>query len=170
MTYLIEKPTESTSVKQRSTTCANCPHFNDYRENRGRGWCLLFNRVSFKKHPFTRDCELERVASEDIIRPSYNESDRVSIIDPDTDYTQWTTYIVVAKKRCDPAQSMTRKGTRTKTFNPYRYKTVETALNQTDWYYQLATVEGLKVIPQWIAENDICHYEESHLINPDGEF
>lgn len=75
------------------------------------------------------------------------------IIDSSLDHTKWTTCIVVAKK-----------------FNPYRYKSVETALNQTDWYYQLATIKKLEVNPRWFAENDICHYEESANINPEGEF
>lgn len=74
------------------------PKFKDYHDNRGRGWCLLFNQVSFKQHPFTRDCELERVAEEDIIHPLYTEGERVKLIDPNTDYTQWTSCIVVAKK------------------------------------------------------------------------
>lgn len=70
MTYTVTKPATL------PTHCSNCPKFKDYHDSRGRGWCLLFERVSFKKHPFTRDCELERVASEDIIRPEYQESDR----------------------------------------------------------------------------------------------
>lgn len=126
MTYLIEKPTESTSVEQplsNCSNCSNCPKFRDYQDSRGRGWCLLFDEVSFQHHPFTRDCHLERVAEEDIIRPSYNKTDKVKIIDPDTDHTQWNTCIVVAKR-----------------FNPYHYRTPESALNQTDWYYQLATL------------------------------
>ena len=151
MTYVATKPT--TRPATLPTNCSNCSKFRDYQDNRGRGWCLLFNQVSFQKHPFTRDCELERVAEEDIIRPPYYETNKVKIIDPDKHHTQWTTCIVVAKR-----------------FNPYHYRTSESALNEVDWYYQLATVEGLKVIPQWFAENDICHYKESHLINPDGEF
>ena len=143
----------STPPIQLPTSCSNCPKFKDYQDVRGRGWCLLFNQVSFKKHPFTRDCELERVAEENIIRPLYTEGNKVKIIDSALDYTEWTTYIIVAKK-----------------FNSYRYKTPETALNQTDWYYQLATIKKLEVNPRWFAENDICHYEESANINPEGEF
>ena len=143
----------STPPTKLPTSCSNCPKFRDYHDPRGRGWCLLFNQVSFQKHPFTKDCELERVSEEDIIRPPYNESDKVKIIDPNKNHTQWNTCIVVAKK-----------------FNPYHYKTPESALNEVDWYYQLATIEGLKVIPRWFAENDICHYEESASINLEGEF
>ena len=151
MTYTTIKPT--TKLATLPTSCFNCPKFKDYHDPRGRGWCLLFNQVSFKQHQFTHDCELERVTEEDIIRSLHNEGDKIKVIDSATDHTQWTTCIVVAKK-----------------FNPYRYRTVESSLNEVDWYYQLADIESLKVFPQWFAENDICHYKESAGINPEGEF
>lgn len=153
MTYLIERPTEVNNSVEQPTNCSNCPQFKDYEDERGRGWCLLFDCVSFKHHCFTRDCKLQRVAEEDLKRPPYTEGDKVKIIDSTKDHTYWTTCIVVAKR-----------------FNPYRYRTDETWLKEVDWYFLLAGIEGFKVHPQWIAENDICHYRKSHIINPEGEF
>ena len=45
------------------STCADCHKFKPTGEGRGRGWCLLFNRVAFTHHPKVDDCKLN-LASE----------------------------------------------------------------------------------------------------------
>ena len=147
MTYTTQKTT------QLPTSCANCPQFNDYQDNRKRGWCSLFNQVSFKHHPFTHDCQLNIPNEEDILRSEHEVGNLVKLIDSHKDHTQWTTFIVVGKK-----------------YNPHRYRNTDTYLSQPDWYYLLATIEQGKVSQVWVAEDEICHHSQSHIINPVGEF
>ncbi len=42
-------------VNQSQSTCANCPLFKDYQD-RGRGLCLVFDKVVRKRHQLTSDC------------------------------------------------------------------------------------------------------------------
>ncbi len=48
-------------------TCASCPKFKDTGEGRGRGLCMVFDKIVFSHHPFTQDCKLNLV-SETIAR------------------------------------------------------------------------------------------------------
>ncbi len=41
-----------------SLSCASCPFFNDYDDERGRGWCREFDRPARRHHRGTRECEL----------------------------------------------------------------------------------------------------------------
>jgi len=51
MTYpILSQPTPA-----QISTCATCPKFHDY-EDRGRGLCLVFDRVVRKRHTLTSDC------------------------------------------------------------------------------------------------------------------
>ena len=40
---------------QSQSTCADCPLFKDYQD-RGRGLCLVFDKVVRKHHQLTSDC------------------------------------------------------------------------------------------------------------------
>ncbi|VEP16323.1 conserved hypothetical protein [Hyella patelloides LEGE 07179] len=147
MTYTTQKTT------QLPTNCANCPQFHNYRDNRGGGWCNFYDRFAKEHHPFTHDCKLNYLDSEDILRSEHEAGSLVKLIDSHKDHSQWTTYVVVGKK-----------------YNPNRYQNTKTFLNQTDWYYRLATIEKLEVTQQWVAEDEICHYDQADIINPIGEF
>jgi hypothetical protein len=56
------------ALDRYSPTCAQCPHFNDYQESNGRGWCELFNHQVRQHHKQTDDCVLssEPVISHDL--------------------------------------------------------------------------------------------------------
>jgi hypothetical protein len=50
---------QSTVVKpSESKTCSTCPHFHNYKESNGRGWCDLFNHQARQQHEQTNDCVL----------------------------------------------------------------------------------------------------------------
>jgi hypothetical protein len=40
-----------------SSTCQSCPFFDDYQDERERGWCRGFDRPARLHHPKTPDCE-----------------------------------------------------------------------------------------------------------------
>ncbi|VEP17885.1 hypothetical protein H1P_6520009 [Hyella patelloides LEGE 07179] len=148
--------TQSTvKTTQVPTNCSNCPQFHDYqeKENRSRGWCEQFNCVSFSHHPFTQDCRLNIPNEEDLLRSEHEVGSLVKLIDSTLDHSQWSTFIVVGKR-----------------YNPNRYQNTKTFLNQTDWYYRLATTEQALLSQIWVAENEICHYDQADIINPIGEF
>ena len=42
-------------VNQFQSTCADCPLFKNYQD-RGRGLCLVFDKVVRKRHTLTSDC------------------------------------------------------------------------------------------------------------------
>ncbi|ACK70838.1 hypothetical protein PCC7424_2417 [Gloeothece citriformis PCC 7424] len=52
MTQNFHKPT---------STCKSCPFFEDYQDERGRGWCHAFNQPARRHHPKTHTCELVSV-------------------------------------------------------------------------------------------------------------
>ena len=39
----------------QKSTCGDCPLFKDYKD-RGRGECLVFDKVVRKRHTLTSDC------------------------------------------------------------------------------------------------------------------
>ncbi|MGK7875670.1 MAG: hypothetical protein AB4426_20930 [Xenococcaceae cyanobacterium] len=43
---------------QSPLTCQSCPFFDDYHDQRGRGWCRAFDNPARRHHPRTIDCEL----------------------------------------------------------------------------------------------------------------
>lgn len=49
---------QATAIKPASQTktCFSCPHFDDFHEPNGRGWCNQFNGYVRKKHEQTNDC------------------------------------------------------------------------------------------------------------------
>ncbi|HHP7231640.1 MAG TPA: hypothetical protein ACFCUY_12380 [Xenococcaceae cyanobacterium] len=49
---------ESALSRVTTTTCDECPNFQDFHEPNGRGWCNLFDRSARQHHPRTHDCDL----------------------------------------------------------------------------------------------------------------
>ncbi|PSB08786.1 hypothetical protein C7B62_15605 [Pleurocapsa sp. CCALA 161] len=49
---------DESALVRYSPTCAQCPHFNDYQESNGRGWCRLFEQAAKTHHHRTNDCDL----------------------------------------------------------------------------------------------------------------
>ena len=47
----------STTQPIEQTTCATCPYFSDYREERGRGLCRIFDQVVRQHWQQTSDCD-----------------------------------------------------------------------------------------------------------------
>lgn len=152
MTYTTAKltvhPASNHSVSipsfQLPTNCHNCPYFNNFKDNRGRGWCNQQNRHSFTHHVFTPDCELNLLSDEDL-NCYFEQGDKVKIISADLDHSQWATYIVISKR-----------------YHPDS--------NEADWEYFLSSPSQPTTGLFWVAENHICDYSTSHAVNPEGEF
>jgi hypothetical protein len=128
---------------QQSDTCAECPRFENYNEENGRGWCHCFNNATRKHHQRTQDCDLNSSSLKALPYSEYDYGDKVKIIDPDEDESKWATFEVVEKKH-----------------NPQCYSSVERYLNESEWYYLLSPSWNA----EWVAEKELCHAALSHAI------
>ena len=139
----------------KTGTCSQCPHFNDYNESNGRGWCNLFGQQARKHHQRSNDCDL--FADTDPIdapHPEFAIDSTVKVIDPDEHHTEWATFIVIGRK-----------------YNPNRYRSFEAYLTETSWYFLLTNINYENTFEQfWVKENDICEANQSHLIRTDDIF
>ena len=140
--------TYSTAVEP-AKTCSACHHFQDYKEQNGHGWCLLFEQHARKHHQRTNDCDLFAECDPiDAPHAQFAIDSTVKIIDPDEHHTEWAIFVVIGRK-----------------YNAQRYRSTEAYLSEPSWYYELA---GSNYDPNfksiWIAENDICEANQSHLI------
>ncbi|HEY9766960.1 MAG TPA: hypothetical protein V6C71_00450 [Coleofasciculaceae cyanobacterium] len=165
-------------------TCSTCPHFNNFYEVNGRGWCKLFDRQAREHHEITNDCiissdlavshelennldifpdinleELEAFPTEEIIdeadkpHSDYEVGSIVKVIDADEDHTEWAVFEIVECK-----------------YNPNLYDSIETYLNQCEWYYRLCSYQDGNTMPSnnfvvdkslWVREDEICDFDMS---------
>ena len=136
-------------------TCSNCSYFQDYQEPNGRGWCQCFNRQAKRHHQMTNDCilngSLEKTEElEEALRPhsDYQVGSIVKIIDPDEHHTEWATFEVAECR-----------------YNNKLYRSTESYLNETEWYYKLISLDGTYCFGSvWVSEDEICPVELAHNV------
>ena len=73
----------------------------------------------------------------------------VKIIDPTEHHNEWGVFEVVQVKN-----------------NDHHFDNTDTYLNSSAWVYRLANTRYENTYCQdlWVRENEICHFDESHLI------
>ena len=136
----------------KTETCSQCPHFNDFDDAVGRGWCRLFEQQARKHHQRTNDCNLFADCDPiDAPHAQFAIDSTVKVIDPDEHHTEWATFIVIGRK-----------------YNNNRYRNTEAYLSEPSWYFLLTNINYQNSF--WIAENDICEANLSHLICTDDIF
>ncbi len=135
---------ESVLIRQ-SDTCAKCTYFQDYNDERGRGWCHLFDDATRKHHQRTHDCDLNSESRSLLALPypEYDYGDMVKVVDSDEDHTEWAVFEVIEKKH-----------------NPQCYSSPERYFNESEWYYLLSP----SLEAEWVAENELCHADVSHAV------
>ncbi|WP_036487463.1 hypothetical protein [Myxosarcina sp. GI1] len=135
---------ESVLIRQ-SNTCAKCTYFEDYNDERGRGWCHLLDNATRKHHQRTNDCDLNSESKSILALPysEYDYGDRVKIVDSDKDHSEWAVFEVIEKKH-----------------NPQCYSSVDNYLTQSEWYYLLSPAYE----DMWVAERELCHADLSHTV------
>ena len=159
MTYVAPKLNQS-----QQFTCLTCPNFENFNGERGRGLCKYHNQVVFEHHQSTDECiyALETKSNkhlqsfeqpEDIPPCEFEPGQKVKVIDEGENHTEWSSFVVV-----------------TKIINPNRFSSITSYLNQPDWYYLLASLDRPNSAMFWVAENEICHVEQSHLIDTSEPF
>lgn len=144
----------SESALTRLFTCSQCPHFQDFSD-RDRGWCRLFNTTAKTHHQRTNDCDTFANSDPlDAPRPSFAIDSIVKVIDPTEHHSEWATFTVIGRQ-----------------YNHELYRSTEAYLSEAAWYYWLinpsfeSSYEHL-----WVAENEICLFDESHLISTEDVF
>lgn len=146
---------DESALDRYFTTCSKCPQFTDFDDNQGRGWCNLFGTAARQHHLRTNDCNLFS-KSEPLNAPhsSFAIESIVKVIDPQEHHSEWATFTVIARK-----------------YNTELYRSTEAYLNEPEWYYQLVPTTYKETFePLWVAENDICAFDESHLISTQDIF
>ncbi|MGB5634935.1 MAG: hypothetical protein WBM44_15185 [Waterburya sp.] len=170
--------TYATAVKPvEAKTCSTCPYFNNFQEPNGRGWCKLFDHQARKHHQQTLDCisssdleishelednldifsnvELDAFPTEEIEdeadqpHSEYEIGSIVKVIDPEEHHEEWAVFEVIDCK-----------------YNTGLYRHLESYLNQSQWYFRLASYNDTTSLSKslWVAETEICHFDQSHLI------
>jgi hypothetical protein len=146
---------DESALTPYSSTCSQCSHFNDYQEAAGRGWCNLFNQFARTHHQRTNDCDLFADCDPlDTPHPRFAIESRVKAIDPQEHHSEWATFVVIDRR-----------------YNHNLHRSTEAYLSEPDWYYQLVSASYNPTFePLWVAENDLCLFDESHLICTEDVF
>lgn len=147
---------DESALVRHSNTCSQCNHFHDYQEGSGKGWCNLFEVAARKHHLRTNDCDL--YADKDPIdapHARFAQGSVVKIIDSIEHHSEWSTFVVVARK-----------------YNHELYRSTESYLSEPDWYYLLTNPNYESTYDErlWVTETEICLFDESHLISTENIF
>ena len=104
---------------------------------------VKFDELELDAFP-TREIEDEA----DLPHSAFQVGSIVKVIDPDEDHTEWGVFEVVGVR---PNISL--------------YKDVESYLQGSSWHYLLSSRDtAQKLDGVWVREDEICRYDESHLI------
>jgi hypothetical protein len=147
---------EESALKHYFNTCSECKHFQDYQEPNGRGWCRLFDTTAKTHHQRTNDCDL--FAHEDPLdtpHPRFALDSKVKVIDATEHHSEWATFTVIGRQ-----------------YNHELYHNTESYLSEAAWYYWLINPNYKPNYGEhfWVAENEICLFDESHLISTQDIF
>ena len=178
----VSTPAVEVKIKEgkERTTCSVCPHFNNFHEPNGRGWCEQFNHQVREHHQTTNDCiiasdllfshelennlalfpnvdfeKLEAFPTEEIeskLDQPYSEYEVGSIVKIIDAESDHTEWAVFEIVECR--------------YNHGLYRSSESYVNEVAWYYRLASHNNDTTISKssWIREDEICHFDLSHFI------
>ena len=176
--------TQATAVQPASQikTCSVCPHFDNFHEPNGRGWCELFNDYAREHHEETQDCIN---SSESII--SHELEDNLDLF-PDVNFEKLDAFDTEElEDELDKAHSEYEVGSIVKVINAdedYREWAVfevieclhnkyihdrnnpEAYLSHVDWYYRLSSHDDGCTISKslCVAQNEICAFDMAHNV------
>ena len=153
------------SALTRVNTCSTCQHFEDFHEPNGRGWCVQFDHQSRTHHIKTNDCVQGSASTElidafpteeiideaDLPRSQYQVGSIVKVIDSQEHHSEWAIFEVI---KCF--------------HNQERYRTTESYLSETDWYYTISSLD--EVTQFFVSEIEICDADMSWNINTEDIF
>ncbi len=88
------------------------------------------------------------ITLEDIPHSEYEPGQIVKVIDEAEEHTEWASFVVIGA-----------------VFNQDRFSSTESYLTEPNWLYLIASVDIPTQHRFWVNENEICHVEQSHLID-----
>jgi hypothetical protein len=154
-----------------STTCSQCNYFNDFDDPNGRGWCNLF-AVPVRKHHFrTNDCDWHSNSEPlNVPHSSFALDSIVKVIDPDEHHSEWATFTVIGRQYNHERSALEYEASYSK--RDLLYRSTEAYLSEAAWYYWLINPNYEPNYGEhfWVAENEICLSDESHLISTQDIF
>jgi hypothetical protein len=135
---------DESALVRYSPICSQCPYFQNYQESNGH-----------KHHLRTNDCDLHSDSDPiDVPHSRFAIESLVKVIDPQEHHTEWATFTVIARR-----------------YNTELHRNTEAYLNEAEWLYQLAATTYETIVePLWVAENNICAVDESHIISTEDIF
>ena len=176
--------TQATAVQPalQIKTCSVCPHFDDFHEESGRGWCELFNYQAREYHQITDDCinSSESIVSHELVDnlalfpnvdleeldafPTEEREDKADL--PHAEYEVGSIVKVIDAEE-DHIEWGVFEVVECR-YNQYIYdpNNPEAYLNHVDWYYRLASNSDSTSISKslWVAENEICDFDMAHNV------
>ncbi len=138
-------PTNSVQTQAHSKTCANCPYFQDFNENSGRGLCHSEDKVVKSHHRRTSICE---VALAEI---PHEIGTLVKLIDPGEPHSEWAEFRITSIR-----------------YNPARFASTEGYLNESTWNCQLESLD--RKYSFWVGEQDFCESRLAWNVMSEDEF
>lgn len=168
-------------------TCSVCPHFDNFHEPNGRGWCELFNDYAREHHEETQDCIN---SSESVI--SHDLEDNLALF-PDVNFEELDAFDTEElEDELDKPHSEYEVGSIVKVIDPDEdytewalfevieclynknlYSSSETYLHQPQWYYRLSSHADGNTMPTdnfakdnflWVREDEICAFDMAHNV------
>ena len=155
MTY----QTLTQEIQSQQFNCSTCPNFENFNEERGRGLCKYHDQVVFEHHQSTYECISALIKEstdhlktyelpEDLPYSEFEPGQIVKVIDEKEDnHNEWASFVVV-----------------TKIINSNRFKSTGSYL-EPDWLFLLSSLDTNGGEMFWVGENEICHPEQSHIID-----
>ena len=150
--------------KSEHFTCLTCPNYYKFKGEVNRGSCTAFGKVAHDDWTSTNDCRfaLEKESSqylqsfdqpEDILYCEFQPGQLVKVIDLDEpDHNEWATFKIF-----------------TKIINSKRFNSTGSYL-EPDWLILLSSLDKNGGEMFWVNENEICHVDQSHLIDTSDVF
>ena len=169
-----------TAKDKERATCSVCPHFNNFHEPNGRGWCELFDGYVREKHEETESCinssnsvishelednlaffpnvnyeELQAFPTEELedeLDLPHSEYQVGSIVKIIDEHEHYTEWATFEIVECR--------------YNSCLYRSRESYLNEVAWYFRLRSNNDGTTISKssWIREDEICHFDMAHNI------
>ena len=167
-----------TRKRSQTTICAFAlrPYFQTHKEDKAVVTHELEENLTFFPEVESDELELDAFPTEEIIDPydlphsEYEVGSIVRIIDEHEHHCEWGRNAVALPV-------VLRRSARTCCFEVIKvrqnlnlYKDTESYLNGSPWHYLLSSQDtAQKLDGVWVKENELCHFDESHLISTNDE-
>lgn len=156
MSKWIDETDPQGSSTNSTSTCQNCQSFQDFQES-DRGWCLIFDQMAKSHHEMTQDCILNGAETitdkSEASSPEFKINTQVKKMESQQHFSTWKEFIIIAQWH-----------------NRQLDRSIESYLQETEWYYLITRFEAGKLQLAWVAENEVCPSHQAHFYSTEDIF